>query len=465
MNGKRSRDDLQEDQVDAPRKLARLDGEHHSEGEEPRQPSNPVVNTSNPNRGQEFVDGPGRIIFIDERGKSCPAICFNKALLNTFTQIAVVSREVQERDGAIKEAQVELEKIKASNRLSDLTEAKAKVEEAIKIQEDIEAGIPGLVEARERYDGLAQDNKWSKMVLENSREVAQFVIEQTLNTENLLNIPKPKAQEPVEVSKNDWANPRPILEKTADEIQEPNIPERSPATSTTGLHSPNNTEERTTPRQLALRHLRWAAEELDYRKGQFDLMQEGYAQAAAPDRTYHQTQHPDRPASATQTDVDLRGLEKKQRFTRKMIEAEEAFDRAEQHAEDFGLGDILADPHACYWGENYNEFPPRTPESPSMFPVDRPRIESWMAGVPDSAAVVDPQRQEDAERVGGDEWEAKPVEIFDSVSVFACDMYRKKIDTWQEIAGRYREDTGEGRLPGNVRRNPRRRCRGTRLEC
>lgn len=464
INRKRSRGDIGEDLGEAPRKLARLDDDHHSDREEPQQPSNFEANTSDPHQEQEFVDGPGRIVFIDERGKRCPAICFNEALLRTFTQIAVASREIRDRSGAIQKAKLELEKIESSNQSDDLKEAKIKVEEAIKIQEDMEAGIPELVEARQRCDSLAQQDKWSKLRLENGREVARFVIEQILNTENLLNIPKPKAQEPVEVKNNDSAKPAPVTvpEKAADDTQEPNIPDRSPGTSTTGLHSPNNTEERTTPRQLALRHLRWAAEELDYRKGQFDLMQEEYAQAAAADRMHHQRQHPDRPASTTQTDMDLRGLQKKQRFTRKVIEAEEAYDRAEQHAEDLGLGDILADPHACYWGENYNEFSPRTPQSPSMFPVDRPQIETWMAGVPDSAAVVDPQRQEDAELVGGDEWEARSVEIFDSVSVVACDMYRKKIDKWQEIAGRYKKGEAEGRLPGNVRRNPRRRCRGRR---
>ncbi|CAF9942661.1 MAG: hypothetical protein ALECFALPRED_009883 [Alectoria fallacina] len=461
---KRSRDDIAEDQAKAPRKFARLDDDHHSEREEPQQPSNHEANTSNPLQEQEFVDGPGRIVFIDERGKRCPAICFNKALLCTFTQIAEDSREIRDRIGAIQKAKLELEKIESSVQSDDLREAKIKVEEAMKIQKDIEAGISELVEARQRCDSLAQEDKWSQLRLENGREVARFVIEQILNTENLLNIPKPKAQGPVEVKNNASAKPAPMAvpEKTADDTQEPNVPDRSPATSTTGLHSPNSTDERSTPRQLALRHLRWAAEELDYRKGQFDLMQEEYGQAAAADRMHHQRQHPDRRVSTTQTDVDLRGLQKKRLFTRKVIEAEEAYDRAEQHAEDLGLGDILADPHAYYWGENYNEFSPRpTPESPSMFPVDRPRIESWMAAVPDSA-VADPQRQEDAQLVGSDEWEAKSVEIFDSVSVVACDMYRKKIDKWQEIAGRWREGEAEGRLPGNVRRNPRRRCRGTR---
>lgn len=446
--------------MEAPRKVSRPDAGHHSERPEFQQPPNPTTNTSNPKRELEFVDGPGHIIFIDERGKRCPAICFNRSLLNTFTLIAVFSREIQERDGAIQMARLELERLKSSTQLAGLEDAKRKVEEAVKIQEDIEAGIPELIEARRRYEALAEDNKWSKLKLENSRELARFVMEQILNRENLLNVPSSKPQEPIEDTKEHSLEPAPVPEKTMDDTRMSNGPESSPVTSTTSLQSPTNTEERVSTRQLALRHFRWAEEELEYSHRQFTFMQEEYAQVAAANRRYHREQYPDRPASTTQTDVDLEGLQKKQNATRELIEAEEAYDRAEQHAEALGLGDILADPHACYLGEYYNDFSSRAPKSPSMFSVDRPRIEAWMASIPISA-VVEPQRQEDAEEFGGDDWEAKPVEIFESVSVVACDSYRKKIDKWQEFSGRYTENGGaEGWLPGNVRRNPRRRCRG-----
>ncbi|KAF6228093.1 hypothetical protein HO133_007821 [Letharia lupina] len=460
MNGKRSQGDLREDQVEAPRKRARLDGDHHSERVESQQPSNPMTKILNPTQEQEFVDGPGHIVFTDERGKRCPAICFNKALLNTFTRIAVVSREVQERDGAIQKAQLELEQIRSSNQSAGIEKAKRTVEEAIKTQEHIEAGIPELVEARRRCDSLAQENKWSKLILENSREVAQFVIEQILNSENLLNIPTTsKPQEPAEVNKDDPAEPAPVPQETVHDTQRSNVSDSSLASYTTRLQSLANIEEQMTPRQLALRHFRFAADELDYRKGKLTFMQEEYAQAEAANRRHHHEQYPDRPASTTQTDIDLQVLQEKQKATRMVIVAEEAYDRTEQHAEALGLGDILADPHAFYWGENHNEFPLRITRSPSVFPVDRSRIEAWMASIPDSA-VVDPQRQEDAELAGGDDWEAKSVEMFESVSVVACDMYRKKIDKWQELSGRFREGEGEGRSPGNVRRNPRRSCRG-----
>lgn len=459
-NGKRSRDDFQEDQSGAPRKIARLDAGYHSERAESQQPPNPTANTSNPNREQEFVNGPGHIVFIDEEGKRCPAICFNKTLLNTFNLIAVMSREIRERGGAIQEAQLELQKIKTSNQLAGLEEAKRKVEEAMKIQEDVEAEIPELIEAKRRCEALAEEQNWSKLKLDNSREVARFVIEQILNRENLLNTPSSKAQEPVKETKDHSFKPAPVTEKTLEDTQMSNGPESSLATSTTKLQSPTNTEERVSPRQLALRHFRWAEEELEYSHRRFTFMQEEYGHVVAANRRYHREQYPDRPASTTQTDDDLEGLQKKQRATGELIEAEEAYHRAEQHAEALGLGDILADPHACYVGEYYNEFAPPNPKSPSMIPVDRSRIEAWMASVPHSAAV-DPQRREDAGLIGGDDWEAKSVEMFDSVSVAAYDISRKKIDKWQEISGRCRGEGGaEGWLPGNVRRNPRRRCRG-----
>ncbi|KAL9137062.1 MAG: hypothetical protein Q9175_001740 [Cornicularia normoerica] len=458
INGKRPQDDIREDHVEAPRKLARLDGDH-SEREESQQPANPLAKSSNPKGEQDFVDGPGRIVFIDERGKSCPAICFNKLLLNTFTRIAVISREIQERDGAIKKAKLELEHIKSSNQSTGVENAERMMEEAVKAQEDAEAAIPDLIGARRRYENLTQENKWSKLLFENSRDVAQLMIEHILNSENLLNIPASKPQKQVEVNNDHLANPAPGPEKTLHHTQNSNVLGSIPAPSTTKMQSPVDTREQMTPRQLALRNCRMAAEDLDYRKGQLAYMQEQYGKAVAADRRYQQERYPERVASTTQTDVDLKILQKAQRATRRVLEAEEAYDGAEQHAEALGVGDILADPDACYWGEVYNEFSPHTPESPSIFPVDRLRIETWMASIPEST-TVDPQRHKDAESVEVDGWEATSVEIFESVSLVACDMYRKKIDRWQDLSRRSRESQGERQTPGVMRRNPRRRCRG-----
>lgn len=449
-NGKRPRDNLREDQVEteAPRKLARLDRDHHSEREESQQPSNAMANTSDAKREQEFVDGPGHIVFIDERGKRCPAICFNKLLLSTFRDIAVFSRDVRQRDKEIQKAKLELERIESSNQ-------SAGIEKAKRIVEEIEAGIPDLVEARRRFHSLTQENKWPKLNLEDSREFSRFVIEQILDREHLLNVPSSKPQAPVEDTKEKSSEPALVYD--TDRV---NVPMADPASSSTGLQSPINTEEHFSPRQLALREFRWAAEELDYCKGRFTFMQEAYAQEVAAERRYHQEQYPERAASTTQTDVDLKTLRKKQKATRRLIEAEEAYDRAEQQVEALGIGDILGDPQAYYCGEIYNDFRPRTPKSPTVLPifsVDRPRIEAWMASVPNSAEA-DPRRQEEAEPVGSDDWEAKSVEMFDSISVVACEMDRKRIAKWQELSGRCGEDEAKGPLPKAVRRNPRRRC-------
>ena len=461
QHGKRSHEDLQDDQGEAPRKIARLDGSHCSEREESRQPSNPITIDSKPEREQEFVDGPGHIIFVEEQGKQCPAFCFNKGLFSRFAHIAATSRELREKDREIQEAELELERIKSSKQSAGIEKARVIVEEALKNQEEVEAEIPELVEARRRYDSLVRENKWSTLLHDNSKDIARYVIEDILDRANLLKIPTSKPQCSIEVKESHSANPAPVPEKTVHGTETSNVPERSPASSTTILQRPMDNEEHLTPRQLALRHLRFAEEDLVDRMGHFAFMQEKYAQGIAAERRYQQEQYPDRPASITQTDIDLKCLRKKQKATRKVIEAEEAYDRAEQDAEALGLGDILADPDACYWGEIHNEFAPRTPKSSSMFPVDGPRIETWMASIPDSA-VVGPQRLEVAESTKVDEWEAKPVEVFDSISVVAHDMYRKKIDKWQELSGHLRQAEAEGPLPRTVRRNPWRGCRGRR---
>ena len=458
-NGKRSRDDLQENQAEDPRKIVRLDVDPRGGREESRQPSNPIANTSTPKAEQEFVDGPGHIVFIEERGKRCPAICFNKSLFSRLTHIAVTSQGLRKRDEEIQKAGLEFERIKSSNKSAGIEKARIVVEEALKNQEDIEAEIPGLVEARRQYDSLVQERKWSTMILDDSKEIAQLVIEEILTRANMLKIPTSIPQESIEVKEAHSAYPAPMPGLTVHDRETPKIPERSPSLPTTVPDSPIGTEKHLTPRQLALRHLRFAAEELDYRKGHFAFMQEEYSQGKAAERRYRRERYPDRPESITQTDFDLKCLQKKQRVTREVIEAEEAYDHAEQDAKDLGLGDILADPQACYWGEIHNNFAPHTPKSSSIIAADAPRIEAWMSSIPDFG-VVDRQTLEVAGSAEVDEWEAKSVEVFESVSLVDYDVYRKKIDKWQEFSDRLRQAKAKGPLSKAVRRNPRRRCRG-----
>ena len=434
MGRKRPRDEIpHEDNEQPPQKRARLASGCRTEQKQPQQLPDPVA----------FVDGPGHIIFIDERGKRCPAICFNECLLSNIKQIAVLNREVAQKDELFQKAQIELEQIQSSIQSTSLEEAKRAVQAAIKHQEDIEAGYPGLVEAQRRCKTLTQENKWPKLILESTRRIAQVMIEQILSTENLMNLPSSQPQQPA--SRPNWGSrdPAPNPEQTIEEVPVSSEPERSPTWGATKLPPRPLEDDQITPHQLALRKLRFAAEEVaEYQEG-LTYMQQDYPHELAARRRYHQQSYPDRPASATQTDDDLDILQKTQHATRLLIQAEEAYDRAEQHAVDVGLGDIVADPQACYYGEIYNEFPRRVEYVLAMSPADRARVEEWMASVPDPAGV-EAQGMEGDGLVEVDDWDARSVEVFDSVSLFATDVYRKKIDKWHEISGRCRE--GEGAI-------------------
>lgn len=446
------REGCQEDHEEPPRKSARLNGGHDSQQEEPQQPSEHIADSAKPERKQKFTVGPSHLVFIDDRVKNCPAICFNEGLFNAFNEIAVSRREVQQRDKAVRKAQFEFEQIKSSNMSAGIEQAKKLVEEASKNQEIMEAGIAGLIEARRIYEDLAQENKRAKSNLDTSREMIQLVIEQMLDRENLLNIPSSKPQEQAnDTKKASWESaPVPETEKTVDDAQISNKAQSAPPSSPSTRQSPTNNEMQMhiTPRQLALREVRFAAQELRFRQDELTFMQEEYAQAIAAERRYRREQHPNSPASTTQTDLDLQGLQKAQYATRMLIDAEEDYDRAERYAEDLGLGDILADPHACYYGEVYNDFPAGigSPRPPAVVPVNRPKIEAWMAAIPDFAERV----YEDAETVEVDDWDAKSLEIYESASLVATDMYRKKIDGWQEQSGRLREDKAHVALLGKV---------------
>ena len=440
--------------MQTPQKGARLDGDHHSVRGKSQQPSNPVANTADQDRKQEFVDGPGHVVFIDERGKRCPAICFNGLFLRIFKQIVMFNLELQESDGALQKAKLDLEQIRSTNQSSTIEKAKRMVEEAIKDQEDIEAEDSKLIEARRRYEALMHEKKWSQLKLQNSKDVVLGFLREILTREKFLEMPSSRPQEPAKNTEDHSSKPSPAPEKTANyqyDDQRFNRPGSSLAS--TRLHSPNEIEERPTPRELAYRQFIQAERELDFYQREFNYIQEVYAQEMAATRRFRQEQHPDRPETTAQTELDLQDLQEKRLATRNLIEAEEVYDRAEQHATALGLGDFLAGIDDFYWPQQV------MPELSSSFPVDQPRIDSWLASIPDSA-VVDPQRQEAAPvSAEVDDWEAKSIEMFDSVSVVDRDLYRKKIDEWREISGRFRQARAEGPVERTVRRNPRRLCR------
>ena len=476
INNKRSRDDLGEDQDEVARKVARLDGDRQSEPQEPQHPSpesrepshdlqqtsqesqqplDPVADISNQIQEQEFVDGPGRIIYIDERGKRCPAICFNEMWLNTFTQIALSSRKMREGAGEIEEARLEVKQVESSVQSTALEEAKRMIEEGVKLRKEAEAAVPALVDARIRLEALLMEDTLWKLRLENSRELALVIIESMLNTENLLNVPKPKPQEPPKAVEDHSAKPAPIPETIAHGSQTSDGSGSTWASSTRSPPLQVVTREQMTPRQLALRDLRLAAQDLDYYRRVF--MQQQDANEYAVYRRSQEERDSDIPASTTRTDFDLKILQNTHRATRLIIEAEEAYDAAEQRALDLDLGSMLDDPDACHYGERFNDFRSRVPLTPdtAVSPVKDVRIEAWMDSVPDSATV----NSQENESVDVDDWDSKSLEMFESISQVDTDMYRKKIDQLRQHSERIREGEAKRPTPGIARRNPRRRCR------
>ena len=476
INRKRLRDDLGEDQDEVRRKVARLDSDDQSELQEPqhppqdsrqpshdlqrksqesRQPPDPVADISNQIQEQEFVDGPGHIIHIDERGKRCPAICFNELWLNTFTNFVINRGKMRELAEDIEKARLEVKQLELSVQSTAIDQAKRMIEEGLKLRKEAEAAVPTLVDARTRLEAiLMKDTMW-KLRLESSRGLTLSIIETMLIDEKLLTVPKPKPQEPHRAVEDHCAKPAPVPEIIGHGSQTSGGSGSTWASSTRSPPLQVVTRERMTPRQLALQNLRLAAQDVNYYRRVF-MQQQDANEYAAYMRT-REEQESDKPTSTTQTDFDLQILQNMQRATRLVIEAEQAYDTAEQRALDLDLGYMLDDPEACHYGERFNDFRPPIPLTPhtAVSPVKDVRIETWMDSVPDSATV----NSRENESVDVDDWDSKSLEMFDSISQVDIDMYRKKIDQLREQSERIREGEAKRPSPGIARRNPRRRCR------
>lgn len=137
-------------------------------------------------------------------------------------------------------------------------------------------------------------------------------------------------------------------------------------------------------------------------------------------------------------------------MTRKLIQAEEAFDEAKTQVKAANSG---SDAESSYYGDYFE---------PSLVGIEcevleksvRPRVELWQDG------LVGPGSLENTEPLDLDQWDSKPVDVSDSVSAIAFDQYyRKRIDRWEGMRSAARGQKNEREEVQNEDERDRKRRR------
>ena len=135
----------------------------------------------------------------------------------------------------------------------------------------------------------------------------------------------------------------------------------------------------------------------------------------------------------TRTDFDLVDLRNNQYATRALIDAEATLDEARERAEALGAFDDGWNQSSYYGGSQRTHVSIINEElSPQLAALVEKKVESWRVKVPEVVG------DEINEAVDIDDWDAKTVEMSDSVSIADFSWVRRRIDRWHDACERVR---------------------------
>lgn len=195
-----------------------------------------------------------------------------------------------------------------------------------------------------------------------------------------------------------------------------------------------------------------AREEIDKRSYTLDVVQakfDNQRQLYEENLAEYQQGFKDGTFNFSRTEFDCRKLQYGQKLTRALINAEEAYDRAEEYAKAVGAIGSSYDQGSGYG--HYEESLPDDYMASYIAEKDWGFAHSWLANVPDAGMLQDPNSQDNSESTedgewdegqdgsdsargseGGD-WDVPEAEIQDSASAVDYDFNRKNLDRWQQL--------------------------------
>ena len=140
--------------------------------------------------GPHFTGGPSCIIVTNKLTKDYSAVLIDKRLFRMLTQLVVHKHTVAHSEKILRAAQDDSEIAAYGNdQCKKLCELDDRAAEIAQTREDIECGIPKLVQARQRVERLEQEISVPRFTLECLRDEAQQPLEAALEEAKLLVIP------------------------------------------------------------------------------------------------------------------------------------------------------------------------------------------------------------------------------------------------------------------------------------
>lgn len=390
----------------------------------------------------QFTEGPSRFVLAKDGSKDCVALLVNETFLTKLRDLFQENRDIIALDEPLHHAKMDAKNIETSvqNAQESLQTAESE-EQAEEYQSFIEQQTSTLLKIRGWRDELEKEQGLIKGNLEFSRSHAQWVLETAMKEADLLGPEKPL---PTILLRDEE------MEYTEEEVEDPElaIPAHSPAVSAASGHEEVEVSEEETRRQAAYDEFIDRSQLLNTVQADFDDQRNNYQDNLA----MFQQKAEAGASKMSRSDFDRRSIQYGQRLTRALIDAEEAFEQARERAQDLGaIGSTYGE--ESYYGAEYEESWPENKIADYNASYDWGFVKDWMDNVPDSTS------QADIESVEIDEWDAKEVDVNDSISMIDCEDYRQEIDRYQRQCARLGDPCPEARFLGQPDARPLERRR------
>ena len=397
---------------------------------------------SYPDRGADdmhqsspYTDGETRMVLVKDGEKDCWAMLLSLEMVDHINFAKQQSRAIAKREPAIDQAATEVLTLGVSIEDAEDIHNQIGGQEKEYSQLKIDGLQVKLRQAIDRRDVLQEDIEPYQPGLECSKNITQRTVEDALEEVGLLDPPEPDS--PSKSRAED-------MDEAAQSYQGSEPSKDDESVSMTEVPNEEDLLRRAACDELA----RSRQAQMDAQIA-FDGKKEEYTQELME----FERVTADGKMDYTRSEFDVEhGVKRTQQLTRNLREADERLMRAQLNCQAFG---IRTDPDVSYsdfsdymdlGGYGDNGFGIGEDSSPNAL-VKRGGVEAWTQGVwenqdPDIAETYDP--------VSFDEWDSRPDDPMDSISVLDCDRWVGVISRWQEHCLRLRNAESKGPLQEDV---------------
>ena len=380
------------------------------------------------NQPPQYSEGPARFLTAAEGSNDCLALSVTDTLISRLRDLYEDSHHLSAKKGPLDYARREAQSLESViNQSRDGIEMATNQEEAEVLQETLQRRERKLLKIRQRKDTLETDVRELERNIASYRAHIEWVLENAMKEAKLLEPHRPLtpvttssvASEPgaEDVSLHNANN------RNHDTVENVSDEAVCPVKHSNLLAGTSNTSEAL--KMEALESYNEALVTMHKVQALFDDRQQSYE----TDLADYEEGFANGIYTISRSNFDRCKLRYGQKLTRALINTEEAFEAAKQHAQ--AIGALGSDYHDAtdYYGY-YEESCPEDEVASYLAAKDWNHVHEWLAG------ISEPVELEEFESKGstiGDRSTAEEVDPADSISQIDFDDYRRDIERWEDI--------------------------------